>query len=544
MVTADDRRAPGAARTPFEGRVEVGGTLGPSFEARAINVSEEGMQLRTAYLPELGQQVTCRFDTDAGQTVIASGDVVWSQGGEAGGEFGIRFTDIDGDSVEPLKRACGVAAPAALGQPGSKVRLYIDGLASPMRAKVRDSLPASITVGSDLGFLQVGKHLELEDAQSGTKRPASIDRVDVAVEPSSQIPQLIVTLRYSDVPADVADPQNRASSRATYPPGDLAATEVPAEMKSAFSRHAASMGPAFKRLAQRTKLAAMLLIARRSTDEDAMPRRTTAPPPGGGLRSLGRRIVRGEAGASTLDDAEPTQPKRVGAKRRAAIGGAVLVTALTGAIALKHVHREAEPAAQTPAPSAAETVAAPVGAPVVAPSSAATVSATAVSQVPASLPSTGAEDSDESSHAANHKKHARPTPFANGPVHHGNILHLKMDGPIETIEGAQQPTGFTVKIPGHKSLEPAGPLAARDTRIAAIKVSNESSGAELSVTFKDGVPNYQVSARGESLVIALAAPGTLDTPTAKRDDTTAKRDDKAGKNHKPGTRERDTTPER
>jgi hypothetical protein len=254
--------------------------------------------------------------------------------------------------------------------------------------------------------------------------------------------------------------------------------------------------------------------------------------------------VRGEAGASTLDDAESTQPKRAVAKRRAAISGAVLVTALTGAMALKHVHREAEPAASTPAPNAAETVAAPVAAPVVAPSSAATVSATAVSQVPASLPSTGAEDSDESSHAANHKKHARPTPFANGPVHHGNILHLKMDGPIETIEGAQQPTGFTVKIPGHKSLEPAGPLAARDTRIAAIKVGNESSGAELSVTFKDGVPNYQVSARGDSLVIALAAPGTLDATTAKRDDTTAKRDDKASKNHKPGTRERDTTPER
>lgn len=543
MVTADDRRAPGAARTPFEGRVEVGGTLGPSFEARAINVSEEGMQLRTAYLPELGQQVTCRFDTDPGQTVIASGDVVWSQGGEAGGEFGIRFTDIDADSVEPLKRACGVAAPAALGQPGSKVRLYIDGLASPMRAKVRDSLPASITVASDLGFLQVGKHLELEDAQSGTKRPASIDRVDVAVDASSQIPQLIVTLRYSDVPADVADPPNRASLRPTYPPGDLGATDVPADMKSAFSRHAGRVGPAFQRLAERTKLAAMLLITRRSTEEDAAPRRTTAPPPGGGLRSLGRRIVRGEAGASTSDDAEPTQPKRAGAKRRAAIGGAVLVTALTGAIALKHFHREAEPAASTPAPNAAETVAAPVAAPVVAPSSAPTVSATAVSQAPASLPSTGAEDSDES-HAATHKKHARATPFANGPVHHGNILHLKMDGPIETIEGAQQPTGFTVKIPGHKSLEPAGPLAARDTRIAAIKVSNESSGAELSVTFKDGVPNYQVSARGDSLVIALATPGALDAPTAKRDDTTAKRDDKASKNHKPGTRERDTTPER
>ena len=52
MSTASDRRAPEASRIPFDGMVEVGGALGPSFEAQAINLSEEGMHLRTAYLPE------------------------------------------------------------------------------------------------------------------------------------------------------------------------------------------------------------------------------------------------------------------------------------------------------------------------------------------------------------------------------------------------------------------------------------------------------------------------------------------------------------
>src|SRR5271167_1727268 len=47
-MSTEDRRAPGATRTPFEGLVEVGGALGPSFEAQAVNVSEEGMQMRTA----------------------------------------------------------------------------------------------------------------------------------------------------------------------------------------------------------------------------------------------------------------------------------------------------------------------------------------------------------------------------------------------------------------------------------------------------------------------------------------------------------------
>jgi hypothetical protein len=93
-----------------------------------------------------------------------------------------------------------------------------------------------------------------------------------------------------------------------------------------------------------------------------------------------------------------------------------------------------------------------------------------------------------------------------------------MDGPIESIEGAQEPTGFAVKIPGRHAAEAAAPLAARDSRIAAIKVSNGPAGAELVVTFKDGVPNYKVSAKGETLVIGLAPEGPLEPPVAKKDE--------------------------
>ena len=48
---------------------------------------------------------------------------------------------------------------------------------------------------------------------------------------------------------------------------------------------------------------------------------------------------------------------------------------------------------------------------------------------------------------------------------------------------------------------------AKDPRIAAIRISNETGGAELSVTFKDGVPNYQVKAHGDTLEMHLAKPG-------------------------------------
>jgi hypothetical protein len=311
--------------------------------------------------------------------------------------------------------------------------------------------------------------------------------------------------------------------------------DASAQMKSAFARQVARVGPSFKRIAHRTKVAAELLLKRSRTEYDAMPRRTTAPAPGGGLHSLGRRVVRGEASGSISEEVDGAPPKRPATKRKAVMAAAVLTAAIAGAVMLKRSHHE--PAVPTAVPTTSEPVSSTGAIPLPASANIPTVSVPTVTQGPVSAPAVASEGSDEPSHSASQKKHARVTPFGNGPVHHANVLQLKMDGPVESIEGAQQPTGFTVKLPGRKSLEAAAPLAARDARIAAIKVSNNPGGAELNVTFKDGVPNYQVSARGESLLIALAPPGALETTTAKRDDT-------AGKNPKHGARERDTTPER
>jgi hypothetical protein len=88
---------------------------------------------------------------------------------------------------------------------GRKVRLHIDGLASPMRARVRGKEGQIVTAYSELGFLQVGKQLDLEDAASGSKRPALIDHVQVEVEHGTRIPQLVVTLRYDDEEAYAAE---------------------------------------------------------------------------------------------------------------------------------------------------------------------------------------------------------------------------------------------------------------------------------------------------------------------------------------------------
>jgi len=530
-MSTEERRAPGATRSAFDALVEVGGALGPTFEAQAVNVSEEGIQLRTAYLPEPGQPLTCRFDAGPGQSVLASGEVVWAQGAEKGGEFGVRFTDVDAESTEALKRVCGIAVNPPSLHTGSKVRLHIDGLASPMRAKIKEAQPTAVTVGSDLGFLQVGRELELEDAQNGRKRPASIDRVEVVVDPTSHVPQLVVTLRYADVSVASDPPVLPVSVVDTAPPAkapssdDLAAVErLSASMKGSLARSAEQIGPAMGRFVSQIRTMFEILRSRRANRlEEAAARRTTAPPPGGGLHATGRRVVRGEPGA-TSGEGEANLSKVPMTGRRAVIASGVVVAAVLGALAVKRLYHQPPPQEAATAPPTAVSASTP------SPGAAPVASATAMAPPPPVPPADpvaapapkvlGDADDSIASSKSGHKKAAalRVTPFANGPVHHPNVLHLKMDGPIEAIEGAQQPTGFAIKIPGRKSLEAAAPLAARDSRIAAIKVSNDQAGAELTVAFRDGVPNYRVSARGDTLVIALAPAGALDKTAAIKED--------------------------
>jgi hypothetical protein len=80
---------------------------------------------------------------------------------------------------------------------------------------------------------------------------------------------------------------------------------------------------------------------------------------------------------------------------------------------------------------------------------------------------------------------------------------MKTDGEITAIHGARTPTGFTVTIPGRRSMESGATLAGRDSRIASVHVTNGSKGSELTFQFKDGVPPYLVRAKGHDLQISL-----------------------------------------
>ena len=115
MSVHEDRRDAKSQRIPFEAIVEIGGEVDPNsaFEAQGVDVSATGMHLRTAYLPEVGQPLLCRFGSGA-QEISAEADVVWRREGARGGEFGIRFTNLDGASAAALWEMCGMNR----GEPG------------------------------------------------------------------------------------------------------------------------------------------------------------------------------------------------------------------------------------------------------------------------------------------------------------------------------------------------------------------------------------------------------------------------------------------
>ncbi|MGH7327271.1 MAG: PilZ domain-containing protein, partial [Polyangiaceae bacterium] len=137
----DEERREQGERVPFDAMVEIGSAAGPAFEAQAVDVSEDGIHLKTTFLPELGQALTCRFETGPHSSVLASGEVVWRHDEGTGGEFGVRFTDLDEESAAALSKIATITEQAEIpvDPAGAKVRLHIEGLGSPMRARVKGS---------------------------------------------------------------------------------------------------------------------------------------------------------------------------------------------------------------------------------------------------------------------------------------------------------------------------------------------------------------------------------------------------------------------
>jgi len=112
--------------------------------------------------------------------------------------------------------------------------------------------------------------------------------------------------------------------------------------------------------------------------------------------------------------------------------------------------------------------------------------------------------------------------FGHGKIVHPTFLRIKTDGTITELHGARSATGFTVTVPGRHAESTAG-LAARDPRIASVKVSHGAKGSDVTFQFKDGIPGYIVRAKGHDLQIALSRPG--DSDDAKDDSSKSSKEE-------------------
>jgi hypothetical protein len=232
------------------------------------------MLVESDFVPPVKTPLVMRFEHE-GREVVVEGLVAWRDPSHVGGRFGIRFTALDSKSVVVLKTLCGQEQPdeddrdsvvphtaasplfaeldeSETPQPvftttvGAPMKLHIDSLAAPMKARVVDGKPSKLRVGSQLDFLKLGRHVEVEDLSLGLKRHGRVHTVDVQVDAGSGIPQLVVTLKWdgcedvtpaptvvsSSTPKRVADADDYFSEGELTSPGNGSRARVPAKPAS------------------------------------------------------------------------------------------------------------------------------------------------------------------------------------------------------------------------------------------------------------------------------------------------------------------------
>jgi hypothetical protein len=210
------------------------------------------MQLSAGYVPALATPLVLRFKHQEAEVII-EGEVAWRKETATGGEFGVRFTALDSRSVQALKALCQAEQPPGVELPSAEleeeaeesvhdtepapaaaaaVRLHIDGLSTPMHARIKDQDRRRIDVSSQLEFLRVGRSLQIEDLAQGGRREAQIDAVDVSVDHESRVPELIVSMRYADVVSTPLPARARSAAPLPFRPVSARLTPEPSRVHS------------------------------------------------------------------------------------------------------------------------------------------------------------------------------------------------------------------------------------------------------------------------------------------------------------------------
>jgi hypothetical protein len=212
-MEALDRRFEGAVRMPVDLLVQLSNAAdGGSelYDADAVNLGPEGLGLRSAILPDIGQRLRCRFELpDDGGTCETDAHVVWaSDTGTVAGEFGVKF-----DALEPRVQAVvdrwvstieggvpRVITPVSTASPivheqrriarGKSAFIHLDGVGSPIEGMVTSEDAHRIAIAQPLPFLALGKGATLEVGGDTDRR--ALSHVELQIE--NGVPRLVLTL--------------------------------------------------------------------------------------------------------------------------------------------------------------------------------------------------------------------------------------------------------------------------------------------------------------------------------------------------------------
>ncbi|MCG8554954.1 MAG: PilZ domain-containing protein [Proteobacteria bacterium] len=197
-----DRRSDELGRVRFEAAIELSHDgFQEAFEAESVDLSAGGLALRSAYLPDVGTRLLCRFRCPLSEEGLeAYGEVVWANlEGVRSGEFGLRFLELDprtqrsiGKLVERRAAETDVdqqpRSPRRMpwDQPRRQVpdaacaktaRVVLDGLTDAVTMRVVDRGFEHAVVEHELPVFEAGRLIDLEQtgAESWRGRIAEVE---------------------------------------------------------------------------------------------------------------------------------------------------------------------------------------------------------------------------------------------------------------------------------------------------------------------------------------------------------------------------------
>jgi hypothetical protein len=164
MMTTLERRHSERARIPCNIPVELtDASRASQFEADAVDLSVGGLSLRAARLPDLGSTLFCSFEAmPGGAQVLGRGEVVWRQAsGEEGGEFGLRFVEVDAKNqalIDEMVAERIARIDTAFTQPEPVIaNLEIENVSAPVAARLVHNGENDALFEQPLDLLALGK---------------------------------------------------------------------------------------------------------------------------------------------------------------------------------------------------------------------------------------------------------------------------------------------------------------------------------------------------------------------------------------------------